>query len=281
MVSLCSPRQIINADDSNLCGPNGPDRLLHHPLTLPCGHTLSSEHLFIPAPPPLRVPPDLPPHELFDLQQHQHQQRLNLWTGVMCPIPTCKRYSPHAATHAPGDGHPMLIHSPTSSPTASSQVLRSEMLPSGVTYYPPPIASIPPPAYSADPPRDEAGSPLLDVTVDKVMQMVVQQLAIDRADSTADETLGEDDDIGHAGQQAHLDLEGVSHGLSREGSIKRRRNTLRPLPRPRPGSLTFEKELYALLECDVCSMLLYDPVTTPCQHVSSSSAYRQPSRHPS
>ncbi|EIW70926.1 hypothetical protein TREMEDRAFT_21645, partial [Tremella mesenterica DSM 1558] len=28
----------------------------------------------------------------------------------------------------------------------------------------------------------------------------------------------------------------------------------------------FSKDLMGMLECDVCAMLLYDPVTTPCQH---------------
>ncbi|ORY23131.1 PUA-like domain-containing protein [Naematelia encephala] len=59
--------------------------------------------------------------------------------------------------------------------------------------------------------------------------------------------------------------------LSRQSS-KRRRNTLRSdVSRARPssspdGGWPFRKELLGLLECDVCAMLLHEPMTTPCQH---------------
>lgn len=36
----------------------------------------------------------------------------------------------------------------------------------------------------------------------------------------------------------------------------------------RRSTADFEKELLGVLECDVCAQLLYEPVTTPCQHVS-------------
>ncbi len=39
-------------------------------------------------------------------------------------------------------------------------------------------------------------------------------------------------------------------------------------PQQPPAPLSFEKELMGIVECDVCALLLYEPVTTPCQHVS-------------
>jgi hypothetical protein len=35
-----------------------------------------------------------------------------------------------------------------------------------------------------------------------------------------------------------------------------------------PYDWPFQQDLMTTLECDVCAILLYDPVTTPCQHVS-------------
>jgi len=46
----------------------------------------------------------------------------------------------------------------------------------------------------------------------------------------------------------------------------------RPSIGRRTGSMSFEKELCAVLECDVCAQILHKPVTTPCQHVSLDSA---------
>jgi hypothetical protein len=54
----------------------------------------------------------------------------------------------------------------------------------------------------------------------------------------------------------------------------RRRSTLRDV-RHHPTTAPLEKELLGLLECDVCSMLLYEPVTTPCQHVSKRSLFQR------
>jgi hypothetical protein len=41
--------------------------------------------------------------------------------------------------------------------------------------------------------------------------------------------------------------------------------TMRP---SRPSVPSFAKELAGIVECDVCSQMLHEPVTTPCQHVS-------------
>lgn len=66
--------------------------------------------------------------------------------------------------------------------------------------------------------------------------------------------------------EASMDSIGSASGsvLSRKTS-KRRKNTMGEPGRP---ELSFEKELMGILECDVCALLLYEPVTSPCQHVS-------------
>lgn len=270
---------------------------------------MSSEHLYIPSPAPIPLGVQLP-HELYAAQQRQHQQRLNLWAGIMCPIPSCKRYSPHAGTSQVVDPQTHQAVAPipgTSAAGTTATMLRGEVLSSGVTYYPPtPIA---PPAYSAEPPVTETGSPLLDVTVDKVMSLVLRELdTADEEDEREHEREYEDGDEeeGQGGSRSlseygpstqiggdtdsegddeddHLPHTCLSQDLSLLGSVsiagtrnrsQRRRNVFRRGPQRRfphhpitPIPLPFEKELMGLLECDVCSMLLYEPVTTPCQHV--------------
>jgi hypothetical protein len=226
----------------------------------------------------------------------------------MCPIPSCKRYSPHAGTSQVVDPqtHQAFVPIPGTSAGTATTTLRGEVLSSGVTYYPPtPIA---PPAYSAEPPVTETGSPLLDVTVDKVVALVLRELdTADEEDEREREREDRGDCEGHGGSRSveeygpsaqiggDTDEEGddeddqlphtsLSQDLSLLGSgsiaglrSQRRRNVFRQGPQGRyphrahrpiaPVALPFEKELMGLLECDVCSMLLYEPVTTPCQHV--------------
>jgi hypothetical protein len=48
----------------------------------------------------------------------------------------------------------------------------------------------------------------------------------------------------------------------------------RPTIGRRKASMTFDKELCAVLECDVCAQIMHKPVTTPCQHVSQNRLFR-------
>jgi hypothetical protein len=52
----------------------------------------------------------------------------------------------------------------------------------------------------------------------------------------------------------------------------------RPSMGRRKGSMSFEKELSGVLECDVCAQIMHKPVTTPCQHVGTSITLRSPLR---
>nr|XP_019046001.1 hypothetical protein I302_04741 [Kwoniella bestiolae CBS 10118]OCF24931.1 hypothetical protein I302_04741 [Kwoniella bestiolae CBS 10118] len=269
---------------------------LHHPITLPCGHTLSSNHISIPSPPPLHFTNE-PPSEIFAAQQRQHQQRLAIWANVMCPIPTCKRFSPTASASS--------VMSNVDVPGAEStsidaQVGSSGQRPaSGVHYYPPAptpaTMPAPPPAYSSEAPSASSSSPLLDVTVDKILAIVQKEkhrLESQVAGVTGEEetdvessTSSENEDsspLPPSTSQAslmdefsHLSSSSMSRGMSRTGSKRRRgerseRSSRRLLPRSSLNQTlnqdNFEKELLGTLECDVCAMLLYEPVTTPCQH---------------
>ncbi|WWD17561.1 hypothetical protein CI109_102002 [Kwoniella shandongensis] len=274
-----------------LCPPtDGVTPALHHPVTLPCGHTISSSHISIPAPPPLQFTHEAP-HEIYAAQQRQHQQRLNLWAAVMCPIPTCKRYSPSVGSSAVLSD---IADLSAEGGFISSGAQRGEMLASGVTYYPPPPQ---PPAYSSDPPPTDGGSPLLDISVEKVLRLVQREMMrVDESDqdigrggneSDATEESDEEEEVRPSGSQGDLardfsHLASPSVRTSRlnaelgdsamiRTSSKRRRHDHRSAQRMRPTmnqveDWPFEKELGGMLECDVCALLLYEPVTTPCQH---------------
>ena len=194
-------------------------------------------------------------------QQKQNQQRLALWAGVMCPIPTCKRYSPGAVI-----GSALLATQPMDIdldlPSAvSSGAQRGEMLASGVTYYPPPPLPDPP-AYSPEPAPEEGTSPLLDISIDKILHLVDREIAslheMDISDQNRLSQLAT-----RMGLGINTDMLPPSSPVSRSAS-KRRRQTLREKT---PDVWPFQRELSGVLECDVCAMLLYEPVTTPCQHV--------------
>ena len=195
----------------------------------------------------------------------------------MCPIPTCKRFSPQAsatsATIATSVPAAMPVIDTPSSPGPQSR----ETLASGVMYQP---ALLPaPPAYSPDLVTTETGCPLLDVCVDKVRHLVMEEIAKPDdvkemrevvASSDDDESDGDDAIPARLSHLGRPEMSPTSHRVT-----KRRRSNLHPeSPHSRaatgsPYSWPFQRDLMAILECDVCSMLMYEPVTTPCQHVSS------------
>ncbi|WWC70466.1 uncharacterized protein I206_104417 [Kwoniella pini CBS 10737] len=286
-----------------LCPPvDGKAPSLHHPITLPCGHTLSAKHIFIPAPPSLQFTNEAA-HEIHAAQQRQHQQRLSIWTNLMCPIPTCKRFSPTASASSvlakvevPG------VESMSEGDENRSSPQRAGLLASGVHYYPPappPVPMpVPPPAYSSEDPSAASASPLLDVCVDRILTLVhierkrleghmlgrggQEETDVDSSSSGSEPE--EERSVSpplHA-SQASLSQDfallrssstpsGTSTLMSRTGSKRRRgdHKSSRRLPKTslqQGNSDEFEKELLSTLECDVCAMLLHEPVTTPCQH---------------
>ena len=262
---------------SALCpSDRGSQPWLHHPITLPCGHTLSASHISLPALPPVHVDSTLP-HDLFAAQQKQHQQRLNLWAGVMCPIPTCKRYSANASSNP---------HSGVSS-IADSLPMPEAQSASGVAYYPPPPD---PTSFVLNAASHVHQSPLLDISVEKVLNLVKQEIirretVLTSIRAPTEDDTDESDDEPTPRSGLSIDLSQLSHqvasGLSGPVSplvrrqSKRRRNGTMPTARarsPSPDDWPFRKDLSSVVECDVCAMMLYEPVTTPCQHVSTTSS---------
>jgi hypothetical protein len=67
--------------------------------------------------------------------------------------------------------------------------------------------------------------------------------------------------------------DGSQQGPARTSARKRRRKQLLPprrLDAPAQSADHFEKEVLTELTCEICFNLLYQPVTSPCQHVSFS-----------
>ncbi|WVQ83118.1 hypothetical protein IAT38_005256 [Cryptococcus sp. DSM 104549] len=332
----------------SLCpqAPDGTQPPLHHPLTLPCGHTLSSPHLHLPPPPPF--PPAHPADatEQWAAQQRRQQHRLAAWAGAACLVPGCKRYAgpagldqaqlqAQAQAPAPAQGQEQVEQVDQAATTGGGRAL-----PSGVAYYPPPggvpsshppvsapVQAQPaqpaqpqglaltlgprdslPPAYSFSPPpppshhhTQPAEANLLDTRVDKLIELVQQEHF--RQASSADEHARGHEQSGRprTGLKAWSDSSNSSVTSSDEDGAgdgdlddvrearaqKRRRHrhvAREPVAGSRMGELPFggamsgagaggqgeewqfRKELMANLECDVCALMLYEPVTTPCQH---------------
>lgn len=282
---------------------------LHHPITLPCGHTIPSEHISIPAPAPLVINSDLP-HEVAAAQQRHHQERLKLWAGTMCLISSCKRFTPGTSV-ATKHEHPS--EEPSSPPPADTEAQPGAVLASGVKYFLPPVPD-PPPSSPEVQSTTVSTSALLDVCVEKTLLIVLQEMDRENLEAEASERIrdieaeseddddsgvgspepkdNEDDDASAGGspESEHDDdsaggslttisprnpvLDQSEHSLTNKRISKRRRNT--PLDESRslasrpssasPDEYPFLKELSGVLECDVCAMLLHEPVTTPCQH---------------
>jgi hypothetical protein len=162
------------------------------------------------------------------------------------------------------------------------------MLASGITYYPPVPSA---PLFPSEP-ISETGSPLMDVNVEKIIRIVHREaMKLDDETHNTVAALGRvelnDADIDETMPQEVLDspssdTSASSTSLGRAPS-KRRRNHLDLDPehadysrsdnyrRSDPDPLEIlKKDMLSVLECDVCAMLLHEPVTTPCQHVGFS-----------
>jgi hypothetical protein len=311
------------ASDSPCCPPDSKSQvpLLNHPVTLYCGHSVSSSHVRLP-----HIPlPDLtgyPPADAHGIMEAYHARRLALWAKVPCPLPNCRHHDALAYAQAMTDHGGVPYYPPEGELGNASSIAQ--------------VVRCPPPSELSGRSTDKT---LMDVTVAKILALVWKQMNLEaleerRAemirpslirsnteDTVVSETDGEEADAEDeddeeqsplkrkSGNQSssllHVPVEGgssrpVAPGLVRTSS-KRRRQVIgseqysspphkrsshlptdvasgstsgRPTIGRRKASLSFEKELCAVLECDVCAQILHLPVTTACQHVSRELSYR-------
>ncbi|KAF7790833.1 hypothetical protein EIP86_001790 [Pleurotus ostreatoroseus] len=267
--SHIQPRALL----SLLCCPLCPPRtLLRSPVTLHCGHTICADHLHTARSPPVASTSSASPAPAPGAPSAATAEG---W-ATPCPLPTCSRPSPQEA--------PTFIH-----PDAHVGLIR------------PPAAA--PFVHASDSPLH----PHIDVTVNKLIDLVRRTVDAeaqadqdhtrrvfgpgddddDRTDES-DGAISEGGDEDEAGDDA--DCPGragpSSHARPHMSSPRpRKRRRLRHIPRtrsrpatpPRPpearadtdadGETRFEKELKSELLCEICFAMMWQPVTTPCQHV--------------
>lgn len=274
--SAMAPDWFLPLLNCPLCDPPS---LLQSPITLRCGHTICMRHLT----------------EARELEQASSfvSSFLNSVASSSkhklplppCPIPTCKSLSSAAAN------------------ATAEQLPRHPQ--SRVNYLPPPTVPLPP---DANEPPDEVPPLRVDVTVNKILNLVVHSrpwfeltsLPRTRPFSDADEHTDSEDES-ESGAENGPDPEllrdsdrpsvasvpdtSLPNRASRRPRARSSSSSRRPRKRPRrshqsqqqrgagnnepplSASARLEKELYAELTCEICFGLMWQPVTTPCQHV--------------
>ncbi|KAI0254380.1 PUA-like domain-containing protein [Lactifluus subvellereus] len=247
-----SPHLLLPLLYCPLCPPSSP---LLVPVTLFCGHTVCAKHVSIPAPQPN-------PHD------HLPTRRLRL---TPCPLEGC-------------DASPSNPVPPPNIPSSSR-----------VTFYP---------AVGPQPDHDSAAFESIpdtrtDITINKLASIIHrsdqhQQAQYTERLPTLDSGSGSDSQTDEeildtqpthpsAGPTTTTPSEPsselsiprqISSDASQQDSVrisarKRRRKQLPPprrLDAPAQSADHFEKELLSELTCEICFMLLYQPITSPCQH---------------
>lgn len=214
-----------------LCCPCCPPRTrLVDPTTLRCGHTVCAVHL------------------------HSDRSRAPPSSSSRCPLPTCR----------PGEDDTLRPRIPHSS---------------SVVYIPAHADAIPVPSTSSD------SGVKSDVTLNKLIGLV-ERAERQFAEETPLINLGNSDDDDEEAEDGPPPLippvsplpSSIPLGSDTPGSPntrprKRRRarapsGPTLPLPPPHVALAPwFEKELVGELTCEICYMMFYQPVTTPCQHV--------------
>lgn len=270
LVQLCSALLLCPA-----CSP--PVRLVN-PTTLHCGHTVCSRHVktaqsqdsssSTPVPPsvtPSPSPEPSPRNERASFLSPSSRRRnpiLDPPPAVpvvpSCPLPTCK----------PG------IRRPVVTPNIPRE--------SSVAYYPPIPQTV------IEHPNVTVPEPLLDVSISRILHLIERTENQEHGFKSAEEgnrsesSGSEDEESDEASDDGS---QGTSTPVTPSESGQRRRVLRINKRRKRVRSLQysegahhrhtirkeleeqFKKELVEYLTCEICFVLLYEPVTTPCQHV--------------
>ena len=223
------------------CPQCSPLAVLIAPTTLKCGHSICAEHVTLPrspaSPPASSARPG--PHIL-----------------PACPLPTCRPLPPSSSFLRP--------NIPSESP---------------VSYFPPqPIPDVASPV--AGPSR--VTEVRLDVTAGKVLSLLQRAVQSEQDEDPDRVPLPaphpSDDDSESDSSPEPPETSTQPRRLARSRSSRRPNKRMRtddPSADPHSdlpiGKL--QKELLSELTCEICFMLLYQPVTTPCQHVCPFFAY--------
>ena len=256
-----------------LCPACSPPSRLVGPTTLHCGHTVCSRHVRTkitrssPSPPSSSRSVETSASQGPSRERETPNTPVNSTVSVpivpSCPLPTCR-------------------------PRLRDQVVTPRIPPnSTVAYYPP----IPQPTTGAiESTRVTVSEPRLDVSVGRILHLLEKAEGWEdprkKEVTDAEDTDATDDDSQEDEHEGKLATDVTSSGEQTPGARRNRRRsgrTSEARKRLRRNDLTdgrhyqhstqeeledvFKKELSESLTCEICFMLLYQPVTTPCQHV--------------
>ncbi|KAL5487777.1 hypothetical protein ACEPAI_5885 [Sanghuangporus weigelae] len=258
------------------CPACSPPSFLVSPTTLHCGHTVCARHVRT---------------EEFTRPSSSSSACASSLAASFLPLTTGSHAS--SSNSSPGtlpnasSSVPVLPTCPllTCRPRARRQVITPNIPPeSTVAYYPPILQPNAPELGETN--RITVSDPRLDVSLGRVLHLLekarswqtrenIEQRLTEESDGSADESQEEEEN----GEDA------VPESGSRPSTNRTRRRS-RPASRSRKRSRRddnwdgrhyrhrtreelverFNKELSESLTCEICFMLLYQPVTTPCQH---------------
>ncbi|KAL5636942.1 hypothetical protein ACGC1H_000798 [Rhizoctonia solani] len=219
--------------------------LLTAPTTLNCGHTICSKHMSEPTASRDEAPGSSVPEPSFG----------------QCPVDGCKPRQP-ARVHMIG---------------RLNQVSRT-----GITITP---------AQSASSPSEPSPTRVvkLDVAVSKLLELITTAARRNAAPAEPpthrEDSPATDDESTRPGPRRSPPPDRSSRESSQSPPRPRKKARTHPpahtptgLPDP-SSSLSFEKELLNELTCEICFMLLCNPITTPCQHTFCSSCLERSLDH--
>lgn len=240
--------------------------LLVSPTTLHCGHTVCSVHV--------------------------RDNRSSAETGAAAsasssrlPLPLPRSRTATDSSASSPSPAPVIptCPLPTCRPVPQQLFLAPNIPPgSNVRYYPPPISPIA--AGAVEPTaRVTVPDPRIDVSVSRVLDLLgkAKDWRVGEEERTAEATNSEESSTDDDDERApdprgnHSVPSGSSSGPSesrrRGGRPRKRRHIEKPERIGFDSSEQledhFNKELTESLTCEICFMLLFQPVTTPCQHV--------------
>lgn len=230
------------------------------PVTLYCGHTVCAKHVSLPAYRPSSSP-----------QPHTHLPILLRLTP--CPLQGCTASpaAPPPPLNIPASSHvtffPAVGHQPDDDASTFATIPDSRIdvtvnnLATIIHRYDHQLQAQSPQHL----PGADSGSGSDSQTDEEILDA--------RASPTQAFIPGSSENTGEGPSSIprQVSSDGSQQRPARMSARKRRRKRLPPprrLDAPAQSADQFEKELLAELSCEICLTLYYQPITSPCQHVS-------------